>query len=234
MLCLLIFLMGRLPANPIDFHYEGDLRIEEKPLFISLGAFCEVAITLRNNELREAAFPFDWLDCRYHDGLIKLLNDDFAFFTDAAYFVQLLDCPAPHTVFNHYYGLRFHHDWPFPDDEWGLMRYEQQLDHIRMKYDRRIDRFRQLRSYPGKVFFIRASFWNPGEDAGSNPLQARELKEALDRYFPSLDFTLVIVNYTDANAPDIDVMKEICEFKINRSSYLEEFSRVYNQLLTVK
>jgi hypothetical protein len=223
--------IGHLFSTSVDFNEEGFLDFEEKPLFVSLGSHCEIADTLRKEGLRKAAFPFDWLDCRDQDSLIRILDTDFEGFTDRANFIPLPDCPVPNTVYNARYKIRFHHDWPFSDNFSDPERLEQQLQFIKTKYERRIDRFRQLRFYPGKVLFVRAFFWEIGEDVGPNYNQAVELKKALDRYFPSLNFLLIVINYTDANAPKISGIEGVHEFKIYRGAYERELGNAYQFFL---
>ena len=157
----------------------------KEPLFISLGADCYVAGNLVHIGYRKASFPFDWLLTLDHNGMIKMLDDDFKYFLDPS-------CYSIHTnryLIHNYYHIEFRHE--HDDDLIG-------------KYGRRIDRFRRLNKYSGKVFFIRKSF----EDATSSIVywpskdllnisfdHALELKQVLKKRFPNLDFSLVIVNF---------------------------------------
>jgi hypothetical protein len=67
-----------------------DLEIEQfslgfpnqEPLFISLGSSCGPGHVLRHFEIREAAFPLDWLLSIDNEGLIAMLKDVFLYFTD--------------------------------------------------------------------------------------------------------------------------------------------------------
>src|SRR5271155_2880823 len=52
----------------------------QRPLVVSLGCDCSTAGILRNCGIRKAAYPFDWLRSIDLSGLIKVLDDDFAFF----------------------------------------------------------------------------------------------------------------------------------------------------------
>jgi hypothetical protein len=60
---------------------------------------------------------------------------------------------------------------------------------------------------------------------------AIELREALSRYFPDLDFTLVIVSYNDVNAPPIGALEGVVEFRMNRNNWMHEYADMYRLLL---
>ncbi|HUD01118.1 MAG TPA: DUF1796 family putative cysteine peptidase [Rhabdochlamydiaceae bacterium] len=157
----------------------------KEPLFISLGADCYVAGNLVHIGYRRASFPFDWLLTLDHNGMIKILDDDFKYFLDPS-------CYSIHTnryLIHNYYHFEFRHE--HDDDLIG-------------KYGRRIERFRRLNNYSGKVFFIRKSFdgatsptfyW-PSKDLLNISFEhALELNQVLKKRFPNLDFSLVIVNF---------------------------------------
>jgi len=228
-LLLLILFAGAITANETDdFNYEGGLNCNNKPLFVSLGANCEMALRLRDCGLRDAAFPFDWLVSRSVDSFVELLDHDFESFLDEKCYVQL-DIDS-RWVKNTVYDIVFIHDWPFTDTTTSdPLRFAQQIEAIQIKYERRINRFRKIKQYQGKVFFFR-TFWFEEGDYVTHQ-NALDIKGALDRYFPELDFTLVIVNFTDSNAPDIDGIDEVIEFKIRREHNLHDWQVMCSQLL---
>lgn len=159
-------------------------------LFVSLGSHCEPAMKLRDLKLREAAFPFDWFLSYSHQGLIDLLDENFEYFLDEAYLVRGLK--DPYLVKNTRYHIDFTHEWSFPDYWIDLERSEDQMIQIRSKLSRRINRFRNLNQVQRKVVFIRTA-----QDS-LNPIteiQAIGLRDALNRFFPALDYLLLIVNY---------------------------------------
>lgn len=187
-----------------------------KPLFVSLGAWCHTATALKQMGLRDAAYPFDWLASPSHDSLIELLNDDFQFFTDEEHFTQTTGYEHSFNTLKHTrYNLLFHHDTPARYEKDDLESYQNHLATIKARYQRRIQRFRELRNYTGKVFFIRNPTWKEGADGQRNADYAKELKEALDRYFPSLDFTLVIVNSTYESVSEIEGIEGVAHYKID-------------------
>lgn len=157
----------------------------KEPLFISLGPECYVAGHLAQIGYRRASFPFDWLLTLDHSGVVELLDDNFKYFLDPSYY-------SLHTngaLINTYYHIEFRH--------------EHDNDFIG-KYGRRIDRFRRLNNYSGKVFFMRESYagaespsfyWPCKDVLNISSEHALELKRALKNRFPNLDFSLVIMNY---------------------------------------
>lgn len=173
---------------------------EQKNLFVSLGSSCPVALGLRRNGLRVAAFPFDWLYFRSHEGFLKVLKEDFLFFTEKEHFNGIL---------NSYYDILFMHDSISFDPE----------SEMQSKYNRRINRFRQLKQYPGKVFFIK-TFWTEQASASEfheNTERAKTLKIALDQYFPLLNFTLIIASFPDLNIPKMEEIDGVIEYATDRN-----------------
>jgi len=168
-----------------------------EPLFVSLGSHCGPAHMLRFCEKRQAAFPFDWIISFDGEALIKILEDDFWEFTNDAYFTPF--GPAGHLLHT-YYHLEFLHDGNFNDTQ-----FLASIELMKSKYQRRIRRFRQIEAYPGKVFFIRQAF----EYSNNDPHRYYKFKEnieisdeysfrlyeALKRYFPQLNFCLIIINH---------------------------------------
>lgn len=189
---------------------------------MGLGTNCEPAQLLRANDLRNSSFPFDWIVTIDTDGMVALLDDDFQYFLDRRFLFQLSPYKHSFTV-NSYYQLEFRHDGV-------ILESEASWQSVYAKYERRINRFRQIRDFPGKVFFIRMAHdykdggtWWQNEMVGITALEARKLKEALDRYFPALDFTLVILNSEEEVWPS---MEGIVEFKIDRTHVPSDFAAI--------
>lgn len=227
-----ILFFTRLPAE----------NLEKEPLFVSLGSHCEVAIKLRENQLRTTAFPFDWLLTLDHRGLIALLQDNFTYFLNEQYFIK--HPYKPYVLENCYYKIEFRHDQPSLEIDRRVDAYQKQMQEIAVKYARRIDRFRQLGACTGKVFFIRAAYdfqndpnpyFKEKSQAQVTLNQAVELKNALEQFFPFLDFTLIIINYKEEKAPSITGVDRVMEFKIRKEhkniDYLTMFKKI---LLSLK
>lgn len=210
---LCIVLLANLAAE--DYYEEDELTLANEPQFVSLGSTCHMAIALKANGFRKAAFPFDWLISN-HEPLINIIEDDFFFFTNENCFSKHNGIPACN---NNYYKIGFPHDFDLTNLEGdkGLAQWNA----FKEKYDRRITRFRELKDYKGKVFFVRACWSQLAEgkngEFNENAKRAQELRWALERYFPSLDFTLIVISYNDLNIPEIPDIKGIIELKIGRS-----------------
>lgn len=168
---------------------------KEPVLFVSLGSHCEASDVLRNSGVRKAAFPFDWILSSDGKKLIELLQNDFLHFTTPTYLT-----PVTHSeriLINTYCNVEFHHEGRWKGE------HDYNMDKLIAKYEKRINRFRQLKDYQGKVFFFR--FSNPNSMAPNFSYRCKEnleiteeyslkLHKALIKYFPHLDFDLIIVN----------------------------------------
>jgi hypothetical protein len=171
------------------------------PLCISLGSMCFTAINLRELNLRQEAYPFDWLVTPFLS-LYRVLEEDFAlFFTD-------LKLRSDHGGVFDAYGIHFIHDFPTVHsssenienidfianstiaDGWQLL-----IPQVFEKYVRRIDRFIKVCRSNEKVIFLRADgkmSQDKNSYIGTTKQEALVLRDLLKRKFPNLNFTLVI------------------------------------------
>lgn len=221
-------------SNLIADGWDPDLSLDQNITFVSLGSHCEIAVHLNANHLRKAAFPFDWLLTCNHELFLLLLENDFAFFLDEQFLIQ--HPTHQHRIENCHYEIEFRHDWPFPDLWCNATRYSQQLQEMHSKYGRRINRFRQLREYQGKVFFIRVAYdlqndpqlyWGVENIEQITAEEAQKLKGVLDHYFPDLNFILVIVNYLENDVSPIKGIDNVLEFKISKSNKHSDYTRLF-------
>lgn len=186
------------------------------PVFVSLGSSCEVAHQFRSCGVRSRAYPFDWLLTLDPDGLVSLLRSDFESFLDKNHI--LLDGGS---FFDTYYNMEFRHDLYGADSS-----FEEYLPTIQEKYERRIARFRKLGTYAGKVYFFRSAYpphyppltTSHPECFAITSAQAKKLKDALSQLFPAMDFTLVIINYSEVPSENICGIDKVIEFKIGRDA----------------
>ncbi len=165
-------------------------------LFVSLGSYCNTAHILRACSLRKAAFPFDWV-CSFNiNSVIEQLEEDFNEFLDDNYLVS----SSKTMLLNSYAHLEFLHEGDFSSEN-----YQANLIKFKEKYQRRIDRFKGLFDYSGKVVFIRECYSNMKIDRFKHFFfdsaieisedDAMRLYKALKIRFPILNFSLVIVNH---------------------------------------
>ncbi len=168
--------------------------LPQEVVFISLGSYCLPAHAMRNCGVRKVAFPFDWIISFNGEALIEILNTDFQGFLDESY---LVPNAINRHMLNTHYQLEYTHEGAFSPE--GIQK-------LRLKFERRIDRFRQLADFKGKVVFIRSgciwsidpsfSFSYP-ENLEISDDYALRLYSALRNKFPKLDFDLFIFNFHD-------------------------------------
>jgi hypothetical protein len=193
---LTVSLFSSANCEPFELEENAADELPQGPLFISLGSQCEPAHMLRFCDLRKKAFPFDWIVSFDGNALIEILNDDFKHFLNDAFFLSY--GPAGHLLHS-YYHLEFLHDGNFNGEHFVPL-----LHKLKNKYQRRIERFRQLAHYKQKVFFIRAAYQYSTTDPHryykfednieiSDEYSLR-LYNALKQRFPDLDFALIIIN----------------------------------------
>jgi hypothetical protein len=179
MIILIIF----FPCFAIDNRYEC----------ISLGEVCTTAAALEAFELRNAAYPFDWVISPY-ESLCGVLRQDFKDWLNPAY-LSIRD--DHHGIINKY-GFAFVHDFPTinyvgdPQNELPLNgdvlnpNWIDFVSDVQQKYGRRIQRFRDVCASNKKIYFIRHGGIRSREEA-------RILRNILKTAYTTLDFTLVIV-----------------------------------------
>ena len=197
--------------NEIPLHTE----FTQEPLFVSLGSTCEVTHQLRFLGLRAAAFPLDWALSLNNSQIIRLLEEDFVYFNDEEYLSSYTT-----VLLNTRYCLLFPHE-----GNWEAPVYLETLENFKCKSQRRIDRFKSLGSYQGKVFFIRAAcpnaenpeaVYTDTENLHITNDYSILLYQTLKNKFPELDFTLIIMNFFNQDDVRINnISKDIIEVYYN-------------------
>lgn len=214
--CLILFLITSL-------FLRANVGEEQTAKIISLGGTCHTAIALRDIGFRKESFPLDWVISTDHINFIKILNEDFYSFTDEKSFTQVDGVPARRNL---YYALDFPHDFD------QLMDKATEWVSFKEKYERRIERFRALRSYKGKVFFVRVIWTQPTENAdgqfSENTKRAEDLRNALDQYFPELDYTLIIWSHSDLDIPILGPLERVIELRLPKAHapFREEMEKI--------
>lgn len=200
------------------FNNDSSKDNKERPLFISLGGTCHVAIALRALELRDAAYPLDWIISTNHAAFLHVLRDKFARYTDPSCFHTYEGVPRSS---NWYYNLGFPHDFNSTPEELTKEKALQEWDFFKERYDRRVERFQSLASFQGKVYFFRAmwSFEHEGANGEfqENSLRARQIRDTLASIFPNLDFTLVIITDVDLDVPRLEDIPNVVEFRMGKT-----------------
>lgn len=204
------------------------LKTFSAPLFVSLGSHCEPCVMLRHFNFRKIAYPFDWLVTIDHKGFVSILEEDFSGFLDKENLFSFLDHST--VIQDSHYNIEFKHDG-------SLLLKEEDFQLAKEKYAKRISRFRELRNYPGKVYFIRVAYDLP--EGGPTywlvePTIQREdafaLKEALDNYFPKLDFSLLILNYLEDLPEPIGEIPGVIEYKIRKKQKHSDYKALFDAI----
>jgi hypothetical protein len=132
--------------------------------FLTMGYDCSPAAVLRNLNLRPFALPFDWTQCNI-ESIHKCFADDFAKFHTNLRFNHMQSRMIDE------YGIQFPHDYPFENSdndvndvgegkfgeekERGIIKnWYEYYDTVKEKYNRRIDRFRQIVRDPTKIIVL--------------------------------------------------------------------------------
>lgn len=100
--------------------------------FISLGYFCSIAQELERIGLRSTSSPFDWCISDF-EGVISAIGNNFEGFLDYELLCQSTNDRKHY--FNTEYKIWFFHDF----DQYSPLK--RQIDKVRRKYSRRIERF---------------------------------------------------------------------------------------------
>lgn len=188
------------PLFAID-HYDAPLEGKvldpntPSPLFVSLGSSCEIPHLLRDLNLRYVAFPLDWVISIDQAGLLRCIEEDFLHFTEKAYLVP----KSNGVLVNTYYKMEFPHE-----GNCNTTPYAELLAKFQAKYNRRIERYRELAQFSKDIIFIRASYVNATSDAFLYPdptnlylklSWGEELLLLLKNRFPNNRFHLILVNH---------------------------------------
>lgn len=211
-----------LQVDPLDSQIHELAPSEPLPLFVSLGSHCGPAHILRACSMRQAAFPFDWIISFDGEALIEIIEQDFLDFLNEDY----LDCNASGALLHTRYHLEFIHE-----GDWREDRYVLNMEIFKPKYQRRINRFRDLGNFPGKVFFIRSAYscmlMDPHryyqflDNIEISDAYALRLHEALKKRFPKTNISLIVTNGCDGEAfkDERKLSDDLVMIRVNYGNY---------------
>ncbi|MBA2368591.1 MAG: hypothetical protein H0V82_06165 [Candidatus Protochlamydia sp.] len=170
------FLLGYLPAHA-GTH------------FISLGRDCQVAGRMIAFNLRNAAYPLDWMVSPHFNGVTQVIKDDFKYFLDPAFLEYKIE-----NIENTYYHFTFNHFFPLVGQPVTkdvhiagtvVPNYLDYLPAVQETQGRRITRLLNLLSSREKVVFIRTH---------ASQQEVLTFVNMIKTKYPRLDFLLVVVN----------------------------------------
>ena len=199
---------------------------------ISLGEVCSTAAAFQAFNLRNAAYPFDWVISHF-PALCWTISDDFKDYLNPVYFKVRGD---NHGVINKY-EVVFVHDFPTVDYTGNNIQKEdlitesvlspdwiQALPLIQDKYKRRINRFIEKCNSKSKVYLVRHLEITRDEAIG--------LRSLIESKYPNLDFVLVVVGNNPAYANPWGDQK-IKNYYLNDTqvwSDVKEWKRIFSDL----
>jgi hypothetical protein len=239
LLLILTFHHFHVWAEEVDVdHLNEERSLNPQILFVSLGSSCTVALQLRHWGLRKAAFPFDWLLTVDGDRFVELIERNFQDFLNETYLIKHPHHRAKNFLVHSYYHIEFRHDWSH--GFWNPDKYPKALEQLKSKYTRRIERFRALNDFPGKVFFIRIAcagafapktYWPNAKALKIDHASALALQSALKKRFPQLDFTLVIINH-NGDEEEMEIVDDIFFFNLSKSdaTAANRFRKIFETL----
>jgi len=187
--------IGRVNTNTINTNTNTNtidtLALTKPEIFISLGMNCICARNFEQRKLSEAFFPFDW-NITQADSIYRILENDFKDFLKQDNLViqqqENLDLkPTNHPWLKAYhvldtlYNIKIVHD--FTKKGPALHDYE----HVKNKYYRRVARFYKALSLNRPIYFFRTVITKE---------EAIKLNNLIQKKFPLLTYTLVVVNNT--------------------------------------
>ncbi len=218
-------------VNTRDCNLGGNIEqeISQEPLFVSLGSHCMTAHMHRECGIRKAAFPFDWIISFDSEKLIDLLEEDFFHFLNP----DVLKISGD-ALLNDYYRLEFLNEGDWEDAAYNIKEFS-------LKCQRRINRFKQLAKYQGKVFFVRTAHpnslsdpnrvWKIEENINITYEYAEKLHNTLKKCFPELDFKLIIMNGYDKSGFTVEKRSSNRILMVRIDGIIDSYKDFYFNLL---
>lgn len=145
----------------------------------SLGSLCHSSEILKRNNLKLCSYPFDWIfsSC---DNIIHCIEDDFKFFLDKSYYINISQSQCGHSKYNN--SMFWHHN--------PLIN----IDHYNY-YIRCVDRFKiLLQKQEHKLFimmFVNGGYGSHNEDFKKNMI---DFNNTFSNYTSNYTL-LVIIHY---------------------------------------
>jgi len=155
---------------------------------ISLGASCQPAWHLAKNRLRDKSYPLDWINTRRTDAVCTLLKTGFQDFFEKPLLKPQISGVNNKLGFHHtQYGFVFWHEFK------SIRDFDESFELRKEVYLRRIARLYERLQSEASVLFLRLYISRE---------EAEEIASTLTSTFPSLDFTLLALDETEAIRED--------------------------------
>ena len=164
--------------------------------YISLGSDCSIAYQLQKYNLRQVAYPFDWIRTNNLDNIILLLESNFQFFLDKSY-LEFNECSNKFPILDDNWNDEYSeniilkhklYNITFPHE---IKKDNQNLDEFIEKYERRILRFNKvIEDSSIKKIFLRISNKN-------NKVQEEKLFNLLKIKATNFEIKFIEINKKD-------------------------------------
>tara|TARA_B100000424_G_C22945368_1_gene503183 strand:- start:8629 stop:9219 length:591 start_codon:yes stop_codon:yes gene_type:complete len=163
--------------------------------FVSLGSSCSIAYNLKEHNLRQEAYPFDWTRTLNLNNVSKAIDTKFEEFLNLKKFKLKcydekfeVDGGKGSYIYSNGY-CSFYHDFNKLLDEFDTTGFVA-------KYERRINRFLELLSSNKEIIFIREEYGN------LNRNKIKKLIESLQSFNSKMNFKIIIIT-NDLSYKDI-------------------------------
>jgi hypothetical protein len=185
---------------------------------ISLGFNCDSATYGIKNGLRRSkkdgynTCPFDKMLTNY-EGVIKCIEDDFQYFCDDTYLKleYLVEHPTDLEIRNTKYNFLFNHESPghanlYLTENWpeGINHFvNNQFKNFKIRYQKRINNFRNYLSDPNNIITFIITTWNKTD------ADLTRLSDVLKLKYPHLSYNFKILNCTRGSGKNffLDVLR---------------------------
>lgn len=156
------------------------------PLLVGLGYNCYAAYQIQRHGYRKAAYPFDWGFFPLV-GLNRCLASNLDDFCKASDLEKVSDIGY---IMHKLYKFAFIHDFHDITGSW-----QSHLPNVQTKYARRIQRFKDLANYSGRIYFVRTIHNEENALQRADIENIIQLKRELQKLFPMRDFELILIFY---------------------------------------
>jgi hypothetical protein len=146
---------------------------------VSLGSCCQTAYQLDKNGLRGPSYPFDWVVTPYKS-LYEILKNNFKNWLT----IDTLKCITGKHARDNVYGISLLHDFQYKRPEEFLSDYDAHFE----KYQRRINRFRELLAGNQRVLFVRREI---------KQTESIQLRDLIRSCYPNLNFNILALDNTE-------------------------------------
>ena len=166
---------------------------------INLGGDCQVQYQLNINGLRKNALPFDIL-ITPHQSLCGMLKNNFDGFLIPENFELVVNAQGEKYILDKKYGTRLIHDFKLEED------FLKDYPEVKAKYERRINRFKELLISSEYPVFIRKEITKE---------QAIELRDVLSKICGERPFLLVALDGSEEIKTDWE-LESVANFHLKQ------------------